>query len=118
MRAALIRLVKVDSETIRPPHTECQQIVLGDDAVAIADQVHQQVEHLRFQRDRFAAPPQFAALHVEHMIGKAKLHPSPAAVLKQQSRASQGTIKRVSKSFSRRGAQLSTGSITAEQEET
>ena len=91
LRAALIRLVKVDSETIRPPHTEASEIVLGDDAVAIADQVHQQVEHLRFQRDRFAAPPQLAARHVEHMIGKAKLHrDAPAAVLKQQSRASQG----------------------------
>ena len=41
--------------------------MLIDNAVAVTDQVHQQVEHLRFQRDWFAAPPQFAARHVEHV---------------------------------------------------
>ncbi len=60
-----------------PAPNRVQQIVLGDNAVAVADQVHQQVEHLRLQRDRFAAPPQFAARHVEHVVGKAKLHLGP-----------------------------------------
>src|SRR5665213_2748067 len=52
-----------------------QQVVLGDDAVAVADQKHQQVKYLWLQRDSLAVSPQFAARHVQHMVGKAKLHP-------------------------------------------
>jgi hypothetical protein len=45
--------------------------------------MHQQVEYLRLQCDRFAAPAQFAARHVEHVIGKAELHSgAPADILK------------------------------------
>jgi hypothetical protein len=51
-----------------------QQVVLGDDVLAIANQKDQQVEDLRFHCDRFAASPQFAERHVKHVIGKAKLH--------------------------------------------
>src|SRR5262249_46985108 len=52
-RAALMRLVRVESETIRPP---------------------QQVEHLRLDGDGIGAAAQFAAVDVKHMISKVKLH--------------------------------------------
>ena len=42
-RAALIRLVIVDSETIRPAPDRRKQIVLADDSIAIADQERQQI---------------------------------------------------------------------------
>ena len=61
-RAALIRLVSVDSETMRPSHTVFDQIVLGDDMVAVFDQVNQQIEHLRLDRHAFAAAGQLAKL--------------------------------------------------------
>ena len=47
-RAALIRLLSAASETIRPVPDGVEQFVLADHAVAIADQVHQQIENLRF----------------------------------------------------------------------
>jgi hypothetical protein len=52
-----------------------RQIVLADDLVAVADQVRQQIEHLRLQRDSLAAPPKFATRDVEHVIRRAKLQP-------------------------------------------
>jgi hypothetical protein len=63
--------------------------------ITVADEVHQQIEHLRFQRNRLAAPPQFTAGHIEHIIRKAKLHLGPPrsrapAILKQKSRQPQG----------------------------
>ena len=50
------------------------QIVLGDDVVAVFDQVNQQIEHLRLDRDALAAAGQFAEVDIEHMVGKVKLH--------------------------------------------
>ena len=95
LRAALIRLKNVDSETIRPPQTELQQVLLGDDVITVADEVHQQIEHLRFQRNRLAGPPQFATRDIEHIIREAKLHLGPPgsramAILKRKSRQPQG----------------------------
>ena len=53
-RAALMRFARAESETIRPCQTALQKIVLADDASAVADQVDQQVEHLRLDRDEGA----------------------------------------------------------------
>ena len=55
------------------PH-RLDQIVLGDDVVAVFDQVNQQIEHLRLDRDAFAAAGQLAKVDIEHMVGKVKLH--------------------------------------------
>jgi hypothetical protein len=54
---------------------------------------------LRFNRDQFAVPAQFATRHIEHMIGKAKQHlgaPRGRIVvnINLQSHGSQGCIKR------------------------
>ena len=74
LRAALIRLVSVDSETMRPSQIVLDQIVLGDDAVAVLDQIDQQIEHLRLDRDALAAAGQLAEVDIKHMVGKVKLH--------------------------------------------
>ena len=50
------------------------EIVLADDAVAIFDQVDQQVEHLRLDADILAGPGQLAQPRIQHMVGKMKLH--------------------------------------------
>ena len=55
------------------PH-RLDQIVLGDDMVAVFDQVNQQIEHLRLDRHAFAAAGQLAKVDIEHMVGKVKLH--------------------------------------------
>ena len=49
------------------------QIVLGDDAVPVFDQIGQQIEYLRLDGDIFATPRQFTQVHIKHMIGKVKL---------------------------------------------
>src|SRR4029079_1304225 len=46
----------------------CDQVVLADDMLAIVDQIDQQVEHLRLDRDQFAARAQFAAVGVQGKI--------------------------------------------------
>ena len=44
------------------------QIVLGDDAVAVLDEVDQQIEHLRLDCDILAAAGEFAHAGIEHMV--------------------------------------------------
>ncbi|MET3841858.1 hypothetical protein ABIE49_003936 [Bradyrhizobium sp. OAE829] len=44
------------------------QIVLGNDVVAVLDQVHQEIEHLRLDCDNLAIAGQFADGAVEHMV--------------------------------------------------
>ena len=55
------------------PH-RLDQIVLGDDVVAVFDQVNQEIEHLRLDRDALAAAGQLAEVDIKHMVGKVKLH--------------------------------------------
>jgi hypothetical protein len=55
------------------PH-RLDQIVLGDDVVAVFDQMNQQIEHLRLDRHIFAAAGQLAKVDVKDMVGKVKLH--------------------------------------------
>ncbi len=49
------------------PH-RLDQIVLGDDVVAVFDQVNQQIEHLRLDRHAFAAAGQLAKVDIKHMV--------------------------------------------------
>jgi hypothetical protein len=46
------------------PHG-CGQVGAADDAVAIDDEVLQQIEHLRLKCDEIDTAPQFASIHVE-----------------------------------------------------
>ena len=47
LRAALMRLVSVESDTIRPPHTEAMRSSLLTTRSRFSHQINQQVEHLR-----------------------------------------------------------------------
>ena len=49
-------------------------VVLADHAVAVLDQIDQQVEHLRLDRDALALAMQFAPVDVEDVVFKEKLH--------------------------------------------
>ena len=74
LRAALTRLVRVESETIRPPQTDAIEIVLADHTVAVLDQVDQEVEHLRLNRNGLLTAAQLTAVGIQHMARKVKLH--------------------------------------------
>ena len=50
-----------------------EQIVLGDDVVAMLHQMHQQIEHLRLDRDDLAAAAQLAAVGVKQVVGELEL---------------------------------------------
>jgi hypothetical protein len=69
-----MRLVRVASDTMRPPQTEANEIVLADDAVAVLHQVNQQVEHLRLDGNGLGTAVQLSPVGIEHMTGKEKLH--------------------------------------------
>jgi hypothetical protein len=50
------------------------QVVPADDALAVAHQKDQQIEHLRLDRDPLSPPPQFAAVDIQRMFGEFKPH--------------------------------------------
>lgn len=56
VRTALMRLNRADSETIRPCQNRRQQ--LADHAVAVTDQMSEQVEYLRLDGDEGGSPTQ------------------------------------------------------------
>src|SRR5258708_2978137 len=59
---------------VAPPPYRLQQIVLADDAIAVADQVHQQVEDLRSGRNDRCAAPDFPSVSVDRAVFKQKRH--------------------------------------------
>ncbi len=59
---------------MRPPHTPLQQIILGDDPVAVLHEEGQQVEGLGLKVDDIGAAAQFAALDVEPVIAERQNH--------------------------------------------
>jgi len=58
------------------PHRR-QQIVLADDALAVPQQVDEEVEDLRLQLDLLAAAAQLATRGVEHMVTEQKPQSGP-----------------------------------------
>jgi hypothetical protein len=44
---------------------------------AVLDQINQEVEYLRLDRDEVDTPAQFTSLDIENVIGKHKLHVTP-----------------------------------------
>ena len=99
LRAALMRLVSVESDTMRPPQTDGDQIVLAHHAVAILHEVKQQVEHLRLDRDQFRAAPKLAPVGIKYMIFKAKLHRAAPRITGRY----QAIIKPISRTNQARG---------------
>jgi hypothetical protein len=97
LRAALMRLVIVVSETTRPPQI-ASRIIPADDPLAVANQINQEVKDLRFERDPLAATPEFTPVNVKYMIAKDKFHGpssedrSDGAILNESSTKSQRKI--------------------------
>ena len=50
------------------------QIVLGNDALAVLHQIKQKIEHLRLDCDILAAAREFAHAGIEHMVREVELH--------------------------------------------
>ena len=73
LRAALMRLVSVDSETMRPSQIAAIRSSLVTTRSRFSHQIDQQIEHLRLDRDELAAAAQLAAVGVEHDVGEVKL---------------------------------------------
>ena len=96
-----MRLVRVESDTIRPPQTEAMRSSLLTNSVAVLHQVNQEVEHLRLDGNRFGTAVKLAPLGIEGVIGKAKLHVvapvgargSPQGIITPISRTNQGLGK-------------------------
>ena len=60
VRAALMRVNRAVSETMRPSQTASDEVILADDPLAVLDQVRQQVEDLGLDRYRGIAAAQLA----------------------------------------------------------
>jgi hypothetical protein len=62
------------------PH-RFQQVVLADDAIAVPNQIDQEIKDLRFERDQLGAPPELPPVNIKRVIAKDKYHGrSPKAV--------------------------------------
>lgn len=70
LRTALIWLVMVDSETIRPLHTACSNSSLLQAVIAVADQHQQDIEDLRPDSHVMASQGQLPALLIQHVVLK------------------------------------------------
>jgi hypothetical protein len=58
-----------------PAPNALDQFILADDPAAVAHQIDEQVEDLRFERDRLGPAAQFASLDIEHVVTKPEDHP-------------------------------------------
>jgi hypothetical protein len=74
LRAALIRELNVDSETIRPFHTASSKVVLADDALTVADQVLEELKNLRLERNQIPDAPQLSSRRIQRAIFKGVEH--------------------------------------------
>ncbi len=74
LRAALMRLVSVESETMRPSQTEAMRSSLLTTRSRFSHQIDEQVEHLRLDGNRLGTAAQLAPVGIKHMIGEEKLH--------------------------------------------
>jgi hypothetical protein len=59
---------------MRPSHTACKKLVLGDDAFRVLHEIGQQVKDLRLDHDRLGAAPQLAARDIEDVIVERQPH--------------------------------------------
>jgi len=51
----------------------CDHVILGDNAVATDDEIYEEVEHLRLDRNAFVAAPQLARIDIKHVAVEDKL---------------------------------------------
>ena len=69
-----MRLVSVESDTMRPPQTEAIRSSLLTTRSRFWTRYNQQIEHLRLDRDGLGAAAQLAPLDIKHMMSEVKLH--------------------------------------------
>ena len=74
LRTALMWLVRVDSETIRPPQTASSSSSLLTTRSRFSHQIEQQVEDLRPDGDRLGPARQLPPVGVEHIVFEHELH--------------------------------------------
>jgi hypothetical protein len=49
-------------------------VILGDDALAVAHQMNQHIEHLRPDRDRLGSAAELPPIRIEHVLSEHNLH--------------------------------------------
>src|SRR5258708_7010671 len=95
------------------PHA-LDQIVLADDAIAVLQQIEQQVEDLRLDRYRLAGPAEFPPRRVQHVIANTNAHDrvlyGNSGFLPQQSGIPEGKSQRA-------GKRAGTGTTTVNREQ-
>jgi len=69
-----MRVVKFDSETKRPNQTASSQVILGDHALSILNEINQQIENLRLDEDLLGPSPKLAPVDIQGVVLKEKLH--------------------------------------------
>jgi hypothetical protein len=69
----------VRDELVRPQALE--QLVAGDDAVAMQHEIGEDIEDLRSERDEFASATQFIPLGVETIVAKEVAHHHPSCLV-------------------------------------
>ena len=62
-----MRLNSAESERRAPPDNG-QQVILAHHPVAMADQIHQQIEHLRFDSHQGSSPMQLPPIYVDRTV--------------------------------------------------
>ena len=76
-----MRLVSVESDTIRPPQTEAMRSSLLTTRSRFSHQVNQQVEHLRLDVYCDFGAPKFAPFNIDFVVTKTENHSRVKAVL-------------------------------------
>ena len=101
-RAALMRVVSAASETMRPLPDGGDQVVLADHALPVADQVVEQIEHLRRQRRSASAPRRSSRRSVSStqsskryrkLFSSARSDPSEATVARRKTAKKQVAVR-------------------------
>ena len=67
-RAALMRELSAASETMRPFHTASMTFGLADNSIAIPNEVDEQIENLRLDRDQLVPSPQFIPRDIDFKV--------------------------------------------------
>ena len=79
LRTAVMRLLSVDSETMRPPQTAAMISSLVTTRSRFSNQIDKEIKDLRLDLNQSRAAPQLAAADVERIVAENELHGCPAS---------------------------------------
>src|SRR4029450_796363 len=97
--------VRLGNETSGP--NRVQQVILGDHALSILNQINQQIENLRPDGDLLGTSPKLAPVDIQDVVLKEKLHFDPPRVAPAILRPSQPRIGNFKQESGRFKGQLS-----------